>query len=200
MSYIIPGRLPSLACPLIVNPAEGVDNNKVSVPRRPPFPEIDLITWDGFTMHHLRWIGVKTPNHLPLDDQAISDLIMSQGPSSYRINLAIRHELCHHRLGLTPFSLVMKFTIMRLYTEIYHRIMSISLKDGRGQECIEVPLTLYLFGNELQKQWAWLVRLHKASEPVQEIYAVQSSLLESQDLFKKAGSWVNAVYTYMQRY
>jgi hypothetical protein len=53
MSSVSAESLPSLACPLIVNPSNGGRKFEHGI-FLPPFPDIDL-NWDGCTFSHLHW-------------------------------------------------------------------------------------------------------------------------------------------------
>jgi hypothetical protein len=158
MNYKGAERLPTLAHPLIGNPAEEVDENKEPL-QLPPFPEIDLKAYDGFTLSHLHWVLIKSAN-----------------PEDW-VRLIIRHELNHKHLSLTPFSLLRKHKMFVLYDLILETFK----KGKKGQKTISVPLRFNLARNELEKRWAIVVHLCTAVQLVEEVYAVRSSLLDAKD-------------------
>jgi hypothetical protein len=96
MIHESPQSLSSLVRPLIVNPGQRVEKDKDSLPlRRPPYPGVDLRNWDGFTISHLHWVGIKLTN------ASLSEKLR-------RIKLAILHEVCHIVLAHTPYLLINK--------------------------------------------------------------------------------------------
>jgi hypothetical protein len=178
MSYTSPVGLPTFAHPLILHPAGGVENDNVSVSRLLSYPEINL-RWDGFTVSHLHWVGVKTANQ-----------------HKGRIKLAVRHEFWHHSISHTPFALLIKNYMFGLYRQIQIRVLT----EGWSHEYIEVPLKPDGLGDKFQKQLEHLIRLQKASALIEEVFAVRSSLVESQEIFKNADDWWFTVRAYLDGY
>jgi hypothetical protein len=159
MSYIIPGGLPSLAHPLIVSAAQDVENDTSSL-HLPPFPWINL-RWSGFTIPHLRWVGIK------VTEREIPNL-----ESSWPVKLAWYHEYYHQReLARPPFSRIRDHETFMLHGLIFETF-------EKEREQIPVPLSHDLSRNELEKQWNTIVRLNRASCLIEEVYAVRSSLLK----------------------
>ncbi len=157
MNHTSAGYMPSLAHPLIVSPAQGFENKKKL---QPPFSHIDL-NWDGFTLSHRHWVAIK----IFKDD-------LSDGENLRRVQITLLHERCHEVLAHTPFSRHKKYKILALDGIIFDTFT-------KGQEQIEVPVKTNVAGNELQKQLALIKYLHEASDPVEEVFAVRSSLLEA---------------------
>jgi hypothetical protein len=157
MNHTSEGYMPSLAHPLIVNPAQGFENEKKL---QPPFTHIDL-SWDGFTLSHLHWVAIK-----------IFKAGLSDEENIQRTQIALLHERYHEYLARTPFSRFKKYKILDLDGIIFDTFT-------KGQEQIEVPVKTNVAGNEIQKQLALIKYLHEASEPVEEVFAVRSSLLEA---------------------
>jgi hypothetical protein len=161
MSHESPPNLPSLAHPLIVHPAQGLENEEDHLPQRqPPFPHIDL-NWDGFTISHLHWVGIK------IIKAGLSDVEDLQ-----RVQLVLLHESSHKDLALTPFSRFKKYKIFGLHGKILETFTEAKVR-------IRVPVKPNVSGNEVQKKLAWIKYLHEVSAPVEEAYAVRSSLLEA---------------------
>jgi hypothetical protein len=160
MSYVIPGGLPSLAHPLIGNAALGSRNSKSGI-CRPPFPEIDL-SWDGFTLSHLHWIGIKDTYDEP----------------HWQYGLFIQHELFHNSLGVSPFSQHRK-SILYGFSALIDKTFENGIKRRKP---IPVPIRYDRGRNDLEKLWKIVVDIHEASELVEEIYAVRSSLKEAEDV------------------
>jgi hypothetical protein len=156
MSYTTPNGLLSLAHPIIASFRHGAGQAKSPL-YLPPFPEIDLRNWDGFTLSHLHWVGVRaTPQGLTAIAQQ-------------RAGLALLHEYCHRDLAHMPFSLLKKYEMFIFYSMILKAI------EEKGAS-IEVPLDAETPRNQLEKQWGFIVGLQRASELVEEVYAVRSSL------------------------
>jgi hypothetical protein len=152
---------PSLAHPLIVNPAQGFENEEEPLPQlQPPFTHIDL-NWDGFTLSHRHWVAIK------IFKDGLSD-----EENRLRVQIALLHERYHEELARTPFSRFKKYKIFDLDRIIFDTFT-------KGQEQIKVPVKTNVAGNELQKQLALIKYLHEASDPVEEVFAVRSSLLEA---------------------
>ena len=156
MSYISPHSLPSLAHPILVSFRYGAGQAKNPL-FLPPFPEIDLVNWDGFTLSHLHWVGVRA------SPQGLTSI------ASQRVGLALLHEYCHRDLAHMPFSLLKKYEIFIFYTMILEAI-------EEKRVLIEVPFKAEKPDNQLEKQWELIVHLQKASELVEEVYAIRSSL------------------------
>jgi hypothetical protein len=156
MSYEILGGLPSLACPLIVSPAIGKNEKPLYLL---PFPGINL-NLEGFTIPHLHWVGINVTKprlRKPL------------------IRLAALHEITHEQsLGRTPYSQALKQETGRLYYLIFRTFME-------GWESIEVPLRSDLPRNKLEEQWQIVTLFKEGSKLIEEVYAVRSSLLKSQE-------------------
>jgi hypothetical protein len=150
MSYETAQNPSSLVRPLIVN-SHGVVKQKKGI-FRPPFPEIDLRNWQGFCFSPLRWVARKVGD-LQDDDLEIVWL----------------HEMCHWNLESSPFILLKQNEMFKFYDLIIK-----SFEDGQQ---IRVPLILNKPGNQLRAQWEILVSLNRGSELVEEVYAVQTSLL-----------------------
>jgi hypothetical protein len=142
--------LPSLACPILVNPAPGVDDEKEKFFEL-PFPDIDL-NWDGFTIPHLHLVGIN------------------ETIDGWRYELALLHELCHRKLALTPHAQLIKYQLFVLYDIILRTF-------PKGEEQIDVPVTPDLSGNEFQKELKLLGIIRSRSMIVEEVVAVRSSLL-----------------------
>jgi hypothetical protein len=153
-------RLPSLAHPLVNSAREGVENDKAGVHFLPPFPDIDLV-WDSFTFSHLHWVGIK------VTAQRVTE------KNLWRLKLAICHELYHKHLNNTPFLRVKRAEMLRFYIMIREKLETFK----EGQEPIQVPVLPDDSGDELQKQWAVIVNLHRATVLVEEVFAVRWSLL-----------------------
>ncbi len=151
--------LPSLACPLIASPANGVGKEEKSL-FLPPFSEIDLNKWDGFTFSHLHWVGHNLKK-INLEDPQCDE------------EIHVRHEFSHKQLAILPFPQLKKYEIFRFYDLILTTF-------EKGQQ-IRVPLISNKSGNKLRKQWERIVRLKRASELVEEVYAVRSSLLKARE-------------------
>jgi hypothetical protein len=149
--------LPTLAHPLIVNPAQGVGKDKKPPLYLPPFPAIDR-NWAGFHLPHLRLVGVNAAERSTPD------------PLPWQAKLIIDHESRHAFLAQYPFSKVRDHEMLKLYALILTTF-------EEGQERIPVPLRPYLSRNELEKQWGRVVHIMRQSMLIEEIYAVRSSLL-----------------------
>jgi hypothetical protein len=89
-------------------------------------------------------------------------------------SLAIAHESAHKELALTPFSLFIKHEIFELY-----RLILTTFEEE--QEQINVPVTIDVAGNAIQKQLEFIYRLAGRTKLVEEVYAVRSSLLHAQE-------------------
>jgi hypothetical protein len=163
MSYDTPKRLPSIAHAVIVTHAYGDESDTPGL-FVPPFPEIDLNNWDGFTLSHFPWVGIKAPYAHLSDDERIR-----------RIELILHHELYHRDLAHTAFSLLRKHEMFKLYG-----IMLTTIEEGR--ESIEVPLRPDLLRNELEKQWEIVIHLKNVSSLIEEAFAIHSSLLDARRL------------------
>jgi hypothetical protein len=161
MRHDIVGALPSLVLPLLMHPALAVVNDHASI-RIPPYPEIDFLQYGGFHVPHLRWIGVRAVE-LPLPELAAGEVKQS-----------LNHEHRHAELALLPFSR------LRNHEGIifYERIVT-TFDEGKDQ--IPVPLHTDLLRNDLEKQWDRVVRFTRASQVIEEVYAVRSSLLWARD-------------------
>jgi hypothetical protein len=158
MSYVIPGGLPTLAHPLIGYPALGSRNSKKSGICRPPFPGIDL-GWDGFTLSHLPWVGVKDSNY----------------EADWQYGLFIRHELIHNHLAFTPFARLRWHDIYA-----FDGVIRKTFENGnKRRKRIPVPLRSNRTRNALEKRWQIAVDLHTRAELVEELFAIRSSLLET---------------------
>ena len=158
MSLVIPKSLPSLACPLIGS------SNRVWKKDKglflPPFSEIDLKNWVGFCFPHLHWVGHNLEK---------TDLEDPQGDEE----IHVLHELSHKQLAILPFPQLKKYEIFRFY--------DLSLTTFEKGQRIRVPLIDNKPGNKLRKQWEHIVHLKRASDLVEEIYAVRSSLLKARE-------------------
>jgi hypothetical protein len=152
MTHKSTGGLPSLACPLIASPAKGVNKDEKGLYQL-PFPEVNQ-KWVGFTFAHLPWVGIKVPNC-----------------EDWQLDLVIGHEICHKESALTPFLRFRKYWMFRLYD-----LMLKTFEEGQ-EEQIEVPVEANRSGNELQKLWDLVVQLKRASELIEEIFAVRFSIL-----------------------
>ena len=146
--------LPSLACPFIGG-SNGVWKKEKGL-FLPPFPEIDLDNWDGFTYSYLPWVGLSQDSS---EDQEFERLIQ------------ILHEFAHRQLAILPFPLLQKFDMFLLYEHILWTFR-------RGQQ-IRVPLVSNKPGNKLRKHWEYIVRQKRAADIVEEVYAVRTSLLKA---------------------
>lgn len=153
MSLVAIESLPSLARPLIVNPATEVVEDENEPLCRPPFPAIDL-NWQGFIISHFPWVGIKSTNNI----------------RRFKINLW--HEWFHSELAFTPFLLLKKYKIFNL-----HNIIHKTYEEGKEQ--IEVPLDHKKSRNNLEKLWNLIFRMQRESILIEEIYAVRSSLLSA---------------------
>jgi hypothetical protein len=180
MSYEIPKGLSPFVCPLIVSPAESLGEPKPPL-CVPPFTGIDL-TWEGFTIPHLRLIGINVTKpwlRKPL------------------IKLALDHETEHAALSLaTPYLRYTNYEMVNFYRLIFDTFME-------GGEKIEVPLQTPLrydqVRNKLEQQWALLTLLKHGSRLIEEVCAVRFSILRSQryiepEIGKKILSHYKRVY------
>jgi hypothetical protein len=149
MSYKKTRTLPSLTHPLIISPEGGTEKDEIESLPLPPFPEVDL-TWPGFTLSHLHWVGIK-----------------AAGTERY-IKLAINHEFSHKHLSVTPFSMLKKYEIVTFY--------SLALAIIQRQGSIRIPVLPDETGDKLQEQWHHVIRLHEATKLIEEVYAIHSSL------------------------
>src|SRR5947209_7287806 len=60
--------------------------------------------WDGFTISHLHWVGVRaTP-------QGLTSI------AQQRVGLALLHEYCHRELAKMPFSVITKYEMLIFYS------------------------------------------------------------------------------------
>jgi hypothetical protein len=165
MSHATAVSLPSLVHQVIVHPGHWLDNNAALLPEYlPPFPEINLSSWDGFALSNLHWVGVRASN---------TDF--SREDQGRRLELATHHELYHRALALTPFSILKKYGTFILYDLIVTTF-------EEEQETIHVPLIPDESGIDLQKQWEIIVRLKNTSSLVEEVFTVRSSLLDARKL------------------
>jgi hypothetical protein len=154
---------PPLACRMLVNPAKRVETGEKPL-RIPPFCEIDLKNWDGFYFSYLQWLGVKV-----YDRSRAKNRDIQRKP--WEEKLILFHEQVGHRLlSDTPFSRLKRFRMLGFYA-----LMLKIFKGGR--EKINVPLSRNKPVNELKERGKVLARLHKASELIEEVYAVRKSLL-----------------------
>jgi hypothetical protein len=151
--------LPSLTCPLIVNPSNRPEKSEHGK-FLPPFPEIDLLNYDGFHFSHLYWVGIK------LAEGRIPDL------KSGEVKSAIDHEFCHKDLARTPFSRIGNYE-----TAVFYALIHETFEENEEQ--IPVPLSHKLSRNELEKQWERVVRFKSAAHLIEEVYAVRSSLRQA---------------------
>jgi hypothetical protein len=126
--------------------------------RKPPFPEIDL-NWDGFTLSHLHWVGIKVTN-------------VESKEGRWRAAMALLHEPYHAYLANTPFLLRIKWEMFGLYD-----IMLTSFEEEK--EKIEVPLDHEKPRNELEKKWESIFYLTRESMAIEEALVVRSSLLKA---------------------
>jgi hypothetical protein len=147
--------LPSLACPLI---SPNVVGNKKRGLFLPPYSEIDHNNWVGFCISHLHWVGLNSTTY--------------EGPQFEAI-IQILHELYHKNLVNLPFSRMKKIHIFELYNQMLK-----TFEKGQG---IRVPLRENKPSNKLRKQWEAIIELKEASDKVEEIYAVRSSLFNALD-------------------
>jgi hypothetical protein len=148
-------RLPFLAHPIFINPGKGLF--------LPPYPEIDLKNWAGFFFSHVGWMGF---NKTYPEQQQV------QNWQFYR---DLTHEVGHKYQAFSRFSRFINCHMFMFWIQILGTFEA-------GQEEIPVPLCLDRARNELEEHWAVIVALQRASELVEEVYAVQSSL---SDLRKK---------------
>jgi hypothetical protein len=156
MSYEIPGGLSSFVCPLIVSPALALGEPK-NYQCAPPFPGIDH-TLEGFTIRHLHWIGINTTK---------------QWRRKPLVWLAVLHEINHLALSVTLYLRYTNYEMANFYSLIYETFIE-------GREKIEVPLRRDLPRNKLEIQWKNLTLLKEGSRLIEEVSAVQSSLLKAQ--------------------
>src|SRR5687767_14132632 len=103
MSQKIAGLLPSLADLVIATPSQGAKSVRPGL-FLPPFPDIDLNNWAGFTFSHLHWLGFRMSDQKPTEDNL------------WQFHLAVYHELCHKHLAMTPFLRVKRAEVLRFYT------------------------------------------------------------------------------------
>jgi hypothetical protein len=162
MSHATTESLPTLAHQVIVHPGRWFDNNEAHLPEYlPPFPEINLNSWDGFALSCLHWVGVRASN---------TDI--SKEEQGRRIELAADHELYHRALSQTPFSILKKYELFKLYDLIVTTF-------EKEQERIRVPLIPDESGTDLQKQLSEIVHLQRVSMLVEEVFAIFSSLTKA---------------------
>jgi hypothetical protein len=101
-------------------------------------------------------------------------------------------------LSFTSFSMLRKVEMCSLYEIIFNTFKK---EFKRGQEKIRVPVTVNQSGNEIEKQWHNVVQLKSASELVEEIFAVRSSLLPLRDKGPIANwLWQKRVRGYKEAY
>jgi hypothetical protein len=158
--------LPSLAHPLILLSRQGIESNGECPPhRRLPYPEIDP-AWAGFEFSSLPWYGLKDPTEgrRPTEDE--------WRMGEWLLNLTANHEYSHLSLAFTPYSLVIKNVQVWFYTHIRTTF-------EEQQEQIEVPLDHKKPRNKLEKQLFLAWNFHRASQLVQEVFAVRSSFLNT---------------------
>jgi hypothetical protein len=155
MSHESAESLPSLAHPIFVNPGDEKNETGLFLP---PYPEIDLKNWDGFTFSHLPWMAF---NHTD----------SRQELEFWEICLRALHETFHGVLASFSFS-----RLLRHATHILCALIATTFEER--QEEIPVPLRLDLSRNALEVNWEFIVALQRESEVVEEVYAVHSSLLE----------------------
>jgi hypothetical protein len=151
--------LPTLAHPLIIDPEQGEKDEKSIY--LPPFSDINL-NWQSFTIPHLYWIGI---NETKLTAE------------EWQLFLIVDHEGCHRDLANSPFSQHKKIRILML-----HDVIRRTFEDGHVE--VEVPLDPYKSRNELEKEWGYVVCLIWESQLVEEVFAVRSSVLNTQKKFK----------------
>jgi hypothetical protein len=137
---------------------QGVGKDKKPL-RLPPFPDIDLNNWQGFTVSHLHWVGVNY-TAVPREEEG---LLMTQ---------VLDHEFCHKGLGKAPFSQLRQCEIFEIY-----RLILETVEEGLQQ--IQIPIKPAKSGNKLQNQWAAIVLLTKRSRLLEEVFAVRTSLLKA---------------------
>jgi hypothetical protein len=144
--------LPSLAHPLLI------DGEKDEKPLHlPPFSDINL-NWPAFTLSHIYWIGINEAKLNAEDWQRF---------------LIVDHEVHHRDLANSPFSQHKKIRMLML-----HDVILRTFEDGHVE--VEVPLDPYKSRNELEKEWGYVVCLIWESQPIEEVFAVRSSLLNTQ--------------------
>jgi hypothetical protein len=151
-----------------VHPDQGYGEDKKSL-HLPPFPEVNL-NWQGFTISHLSWLGIKVP-------KSNSNTLSNR--EERQVELVIDHEFGHQKLAKTPFSMVKKRVTFRFYELIFTIF---------GEELAQIPVPVIpdKWGSPLQKQLELMARLHRGSRLIEEIYAVQRSLSKAvrKDLIK----------------
>jgi hypothetical protein len=149
--------LPSLAHPLLI------DGEKDEKPiHLPPFSDINL-NWPAFTLSHLHLVG-------------INEAILKA--EEWQLFLVVDHEGYHKSLANTSFSQFKKYRTLILSINVIQRIF------GNGNVEVEVPLDPYKSRNELEREWGYVVCLIWESQLVEEVFAVRSSLLDTQKEFK----------------
>src|SRR5215218_6615491 len=121
--------LPTLACPLIVSPSMGAAQKPIHLP---PFPEIDL-SWEGFTVSHLHWVGIKPIPRDPSRDER------------RRYYLGYVHELGHRALSESPFS--------RFKTELIFKFYNAILRNLMAKRQISVPLASKRWRKKGRNKW-----------------------------------------------
>jgi hypothetical protein len=123
------------------------------------FPGIDL-TLEGFTIPHLRLIGVNVTKF-----QRRESLVW----------LGLDHELQHTALSIvSPYLRYTKYRTANFYVLIFDTF-------NEGGEKIEVPLRRNLSGNKLEIHWDFLYQLKEGSRLTEEICAVRSSIFKTQE-------------------
>jgi hypothetical protein len=145
-------RLPSLAHPMFINPGDAKNEKGLFLP---PYPDIDLKNWAGFFFSH---VGLMGFNKTYLEQWQVKD-------RQYYLD----HEVGHKYQAFSRFPRFLNCHMFMFWIQILG-----TFEEGKQQ--IPVPLRHNLSRNVLEEQWEVIVALQSASELVEEVYAVQSSL------------------------
>jgi tetratricopeptide (TPR) repeat protein len=147
-------RLPSLAHPIFFNPGDAKNEKGLFLP---PYPDIDLKNWAGFFFSHIVLMGF---NKTYPEQRQVKD---------WQFYRDLTHEVSHKYQAFSRFSRFLNCHMFMFWIQILG-----TFEEGKQQ--IPVPLCHNLSRNELEEQWEVIVALQRASELVEEVYAVQSSL------------------------
>src|SRR5205823_864156 len=123
----------------------------------------DLKNWAGFFFSHVGWMGF---NKTYPEQRQVED---------WQFYRDLTHEVGHKYQAFARFPRFINCHMFMFWLQILGTF-------EEGQEEIPVPLCCDLARNELEEHWEVIVALQRASELVEEVFAVQWSL---SDLLKK---------------